>query len=292
VTDVNESYDPPQSSSKVLIAILFGAIIALAAVSVYLFVQVDSMRSDVAKLRTAVLTEISNYRDATSMTSEANQKHLEALREQVETARRNAALAAGQAKKEALRHAEQLAKKLEEEQQRQQQLVKSELTEVKQATTTANAKIADVRSDVTNVRSEVAETKSELEKTIATLKSVTGDLGVQSGLIATNAKELTALRQLGDRNYFDFNLSKTKRPQKVGNIAIKLKKTKVKQNKFTIEVLADDKNVEKKDRAVNEPIQFYVAGVRQPYEIVVNEVRKDQIVGYLATPKFQAARQQ
>ena len=69
-----------------------------------------------------------------------------------------------------------------------------------------------------------------------------------------------------------------------------LKKTDPKKNKYTIELVADDKRVEKKDKNLNEPVQFYVAKARQPYEIVVNEVKKDQIVGYLTTPKVQSAR--
>jgi len=115
-------------------------------------------------------------------------------------------------------------------------------------------------------------------------------MGVMSGLVATNGKELDALKQLGDRNYFEFNLGKTKAPQKVGDIAVQLKNTDPKKNKFTITVIADDKTVEKKDKNVNEPVQFYVAKARQPYELVVNEVKKNQIVGYLSTPKVQQSR--
>ena len=70
-----------------------------------------------------------------------------------------------------------------------------------------------------------------------------------------------------------------------------LKKTDPKKNRFTIDVIADDKTVEKKDKTINEPVQLYVGGARQPYEIVVNEVKKDTITGYVAVPKvLRAAR--
>ncbi len=128
------------------------------------------------------------------------------------------AVAAGEARSEALRHAEELAKKLQAEQRKQRQQVSSEITEVKQAADTAHAKIADVSSEVGTVRSEIASTKSELDKTIAELKSVRGDLGVQSGLIATNGKELAALRDRGDRNYYEFKLAKSKQMQRVGDV--------------------------------------------------------------------------
>lgn len=290
MTDTSELYPAESGGSKFIIPVLYGAIIALAAFAIYLFIQVDRMRAEVAMLRESVLTEITNVREASSVTNEANRRHLDSLRDELETARRNAALAAGQAKTEALKHAEQLARRLEEEQQRQQRMVRSELTEVKEVASTANAKITDVTADVGNVKTEVAATRSDLDKTIAALKSVRGDLGVQSGLIATNAQELAALRTLGDRNYFDFNVTKSRKPQKVGDITVRLKKADAKRNKYTIEVVADDKKVEKKDRTVNEPVQFYVSAARQPYELVVNEVRKNQIIGYLATPKVKTAR--
>jgi hypothetical protein len=115
-------------------------------------------------------------------------------------------------------------------------------------------------------------------------------MGVLSGRIATNGQELTALRALGERNYFEFNVAKSRLPQKVANVQVSVKKTDPKRSRFTLVVLADDKTVEKRDRTINEPVQFYVANSRQPYEIVVNEVTKDRIVGYLATPKVEMAR--
>ncbi|MCL6505982.1 MAG: hypothetical protein K6T59_03060, partial [Bryobacteraceae bacterium] len=229
-------------------------------------------------------------KEASSVTTAASRQLMEDLRAELEAARRQAALAAGRAKKDALEHAEQIAKRLEEERLRQQQQVASELSQVKEVAATAHTKLADVSSEVGTVKTEVASTRSELEKTIAELKSVRGDLGVQSGLIATNAKELAALKALGERNYFEFNLAKTKTPQRVGDVAIQLKKADPKRNRYTIEVIADDKRVEKKDKTANEPVQFYVSGGALPYEIVVNEVRKDRIVGYLATPKVTQAR--
>jgi hypothetical protein len=113
---------------------------------------------------------------------------------------------------------------------------------------------------------------------------------VQSGLIATNAQELQALRRLGERNYIEIKLGKTKDRQRIGDITLLLKKTDPKKNKYTVEVMADDKLTEKKDKNVNEPVQFYTSKARQPYEIVINQVQKDMIVGYLSTPKVEATR--
>ena len=274
------------------LAILAALVLALIGTNVFLFYSVSNLRTEVTEMKGSVLAEIAKVRESSSITTATNQQHMEVLREELETTRRQANSAVGKARTDALKHADQLAHNLQEEQAEQQAQVNTELSAVKDATTTANTKIADVSTDVGNVKTEVASTKSELYKTIADLRSVLGDLGVESGLVATNGKELAALKALGERNYFEFTLAKTKAPQKVGNIAVLLRKADPKRNRYTLSVIADDKTVEKKEKTANEPVQFYVSGARQPYEIVVNQVKKDQIVGYLATPKVIQARNQ
>jgi hypothetical protein len=247
-----------------------------------------------AKMNESVMTELTNLRDASSVNTAAQARHIETLKAELENARTQARSLSSQAKAEATARAEQLAKQLADEQAKEAQRVNTEITGVKQAADTANAsftsKLGDVSTDVGNVRSQVTSTQAELQKTITQLKSVQGDLGVQSGLIATNANELTALKRLGERNYFEFKLGKTKQPQRVGDITLMLRKSDPKRNKYTVDVMADDKLTEKRDKNINEPVQFYTSKAKQPYELVVNQVQKDMIVGYLATPKEQTAR--
>lgn len=286
--------EPQHRSSGLLIALVAGALIALIAANIYLYVQIDHLRADVAKVRESLSTELSNLRDASSVTTASQSRHLETLKADLETARAQARdfsrTASSQVKAEAQAHIDQVARQIQAEEAKVQQQVSSEISEVKTAASTANAKIADVSTDVGGVKTQVSATQAELQKTIADLKSTRGDLGVQSGLIATNAQELQALKRLGDRNYTEFKLGKTKAPQRVGDITLKLKNTDPKKNKYTVEVMADDKLTEKKDKNVNEPVQFYTSKARQPYEIVVNQVQKDLIVGYLSTPKEQSGR--
>jgi DNA repair exonuclease SbcCD ATPase subunit len=283
--------EPPQPQrSGLLTALVAGALIAMVAANIYLYVQIDHVRTDVTKVRESLMTELSNLRDASSVTTQSQMRHIETVKEDIESSRQQARAQTNQAKTEALARAEQLAKQLEAEQAKVQQQVSSEISEVKQSATTANAKIADVSTDLSGVKSQALATDAELKKTINNLNSVKGDLGVQSGLIATNGNELAALRRLGERNYVEFKLGKTKAPQRVGDITLMLRKTDPKKNKYTVDVMADDKLTEKKDKNVNEPVQFYTAKARQPYELVVNTVAKDQIAGYLATPKETAAR--
>jgi hypothetical protein len=273
--------------SGVKFAILFGAVLALIAANVYLFLQIDGLKQQLAQNQEVMVSELGKVRETNTVSAAAAREKLDALRSELEAAQRQQQMAVGQAKVDATKHAEELARRLERQQREVEQAVR---TEIKQVEQTASTKIGEVSTEVGAVRTEVSSTKSELEKTIANLKSVAGDLGVQSGLIATNASELAALKALGERNYFEFNLTKTKQPQRVGDILVQLKRTDEKRNRFTVDVVADDKRVEKKDRTINEPIQFYTSKARQPYEIVVNTVGKDRIQGYLATPKVTIAR--
>ena len=291
MSDPAPMYPAPSSNSGVKTAVVAGALVALVAANVYLYIQVDRLHTDMAKMQESLMTEITNVRETSSVTTAAQKKHLETLKDELVVARREAAQSAGQAKADAVKRAEMLSARLEQEQVKQAKQTEAAIGEVKEQATTANTKIEAVNTDVSSVKTEVASTKSELDKTISDLKKVTGDLGVTSGYVATNGKELAALKRLGERNYFDINLGKTKQPQRVGDIALMLRKTDPKRNKFTIEVLADDKTIEKKDKTANEPVQFLTAkGGRIPYEIVINQVKKDQIVGYLATPKETVAR--
>jgi len=288
------SYQEPHDRSGLLVALIAGALIALIGANIYLFIQVEHTRDEVAKVRDSLATELANLREASTVTTASQSRHLEAMKTELEAARAQAKdysrTASSQAIAAAQAHADQLARQIQAEEAKVQQQVNSELTEVKTAASTANAKIADVSTDVGGVKTQVSATQAELQRTIADLKSTRGDLGVQSGLIATNAQELQALRRLADRNYFEFKLGKTKAPQRVGDITLMLKNTNPKKNMFSVEIMADDKLMPKKDKTINEPLQFITSKAKQPYEIVINQVQKDMIVGYLATPKEQTGR--
>jgi F0F1-type ATP synthase membrane subunit b/b' len=288
VSDPAPTYPAPSSNSGVKTAVVAGALVALVAANVYLYVQVDRLHTDMTKMRESMMTEITNLRETSSVTTATQKHHLETLKEELVQARQQASQLAGQAKADAVKRAEALSSRLAEEQARQAKQTQAEIGEAKQEAAT---KIEAVNTDVSNVKTELGSTKSELDKTISDLKKVTGDLGVTSGYVATNGKELAALKRLGERNYFDINLGKTKQPQRVGDIALLLKKADPKHNRYTIDVLADDKTTEKKDKTINEPVQFITSkGGRIPYEIIINQVKKDQIVGYLATPKETVSR--
>ena len=145
--------------------------------------------------------------------------------------------------------------------------------------------VTDVKTDVGGVKTDVAKTQNDLATAVTQLQSMKGDMGMQSGLIARNHDELELLKHKGDRNYYEFTLTKGSR-KPVSTVSLELKKSDPKKSRFTLDVYADDRKYEKKDRNVNEPLQFYTGKDPMLYEIVVNSISaKNQISGYISTPK-------
>jgi phage shock protein A len=243
-------------------------------------------KADMVKLTQDVNSAIERMKIDSNEEVQSSRRSVEALQARLAEQRRQAEASVGQAKIDAQRRVEMLQQKVAAEEAQQQQAI----SQVKATADTATTQLASVTTDVGTVKTDVATTKSQLEQTISNLKRATGELDNHSSLIATNATELKALRELGERNYSEFTVNKSKQFTRVADISIELKKADPKKNRFTIEITADDKTVEKKDRTVNEPIQFYTSKARQPYEIVVNSVSKDKIAGYLATPKVMTGR--
>jgi hypothetical protein len=139
--------------------------------------------------------------------------------------------------------------------------------------------------DVTNVDTKVTAVSTDLNTTKEDLKMAKSELGT---LIARNHDEVDQLRRLGERDYVEFTIAGKNKPQKVGNITVELKGVNEKKNQANIAMTVEDKRFEKKNRALNEPIFFYISGTHIPEEIVVNKVGKDQISGYISIPKANA----
>jgi len=181
----------------------------------------------------------------------------------------------------------------QEELDRARKLTKSSVVAYNKKLSEVNTQLGTKANieDVNKLSGDVSGVKNDLDETKGKLERASGDMGVMSGLIARNHDDLEDLKRRGDRNYFEFTIQRAKTPQHVGPVAIALNKTDSKKSKYTITVLADDKSIEKKDRTAGEPVQFYVKGTgrNSPYEIVVFDVNKNTITGYLSTPKSAGA---
>ena len=275
-----------------------GALLAMLVGNGALFVRSSNLENSLQQLQSNTSTEISGLKSASSAQAESSKRTVEEMTAQIQQAQINAKnFAASQARFNAERVSKSttaMVNSLAEQHKAETEKVTTALGEIKQSSETnfaqVNGKVGVVETEVGNVKTELGATKTSLDTTIAELKSVKGDLGVQSGLIATNSTELAALRALGDRNFYEFTLTKQAPSTTLAGVNMKLRKADVKRNKFNMDLVSDDKRVEKKDKSLHEPVQFYVGGMRQPFEIVVNEVSRDKITGYLATPKVMAAR--
>lgn len=172
--------------------------------------------------------------------------------------------------------------------ERQQKLSEAKLTAEQkqqgQQLQAVNSEVSGVKGDLGGARTDIQKTQADLAATNQKLERTIGDLGVQSGLIAHTAGELDILKHKGDRNYYDFTLHKGARTP-VSTISLQLKKVDPKKSRFTLNVMADDRTIEKKDRTVGEPLQFYTGRDRLLYELVVFSANKNTVTGYLATPK-------
>jgi multidrug efflux pump subunit AcrA (membrane-fusion protein) len=210
--------------------------------------------------------------------SQAQVKELQNRMQTQEAQQETLARQAGMTKKELVQRTAELQAEQKAAESRLEKEQKAEISAV-------TGEISGVKSDVGGVKTDLGSTKADLEATKAKLASTIGDLGVQSGLIAHTAGDLEILKHKGDRNYYEFTLLKGAKPQPVSTVSLQLKKTDGKKGKFTLNVTSDDKTIEKKDRNVAEPIQFYSGRDHLLFELVVWTVDKNKATGYLSTPK-------
>jgi chromosome segregation ATPase len=136
--------------------------------------------------------------------------------------------------------------------------------------------------DVKAVSGEVSGVRTDLDSTKKDLQMARSEMGT---LIAKNHSEIDELRRLGERDYIEFTIAEKNKPQAVGTVTVELHSTNPKRNQFNLALVADDKRTEKRNRTINEPIFFYTRGAKQPMELVVNQIEKNKIVGYLSVPK-------
>jgi len=276
------------SHTGIFVALAVGLVLALAG-DAYLLTRSNNLDGQLAQTKLDAQAQIAKLSDTTTDLLQQERQQLQSLNDDISGKYDTANTALRKARMDAKKASDQLSDKIAE----QQKAVGDEIGQLKEATTSATSKLNEdvtgVKTDVGAVRTDLSATRTDLDKTGADLKRAIGDMGVMSGLIATNSKDLQTLRDLGDRNYFEFDLEKGAMTKKVGDMTLTLKKADPKRNRYTVAVAYDDKTVEKRDKTINEPVQLYTSKSKQPYEIVVNQVKKDGVVGYLATPKVSVA---
>ena len=275
--------------TRVFPIVVLSILTLLAGVNVYLFFELRSAQAQTSD----ALEQIKQHEEEIAQLQGSVNRTSRSVDEGIKELQGAVANATQEVEQKVVGRTNSLARRLEEEKrQRDAKLtqVGGELAKLNEVAGQTDNRLGSLSGEVDTVKDEVQKTRAELQKTITDLKTVRGDLGVQSGLIATNAGELQALRELGERTYYEFDLTRSKKPQPVGSIQIRLRKTDRKRNRYTLDIWADDKRIEKRNKTLLEPVQFYVIGSKLPYEIVVNKIDRNRVVGYLATPKAQPRR--
>jgi chromosome segregation ATPase len=278
-------YEEPSNRGKA--GVIIAAFVLLAAANVYFFTKLNRVQVKAATLQAVVDTEISRIKDSSSFTSGQTRRGLLELRAEIQHA-------LDATEKAAQKHARVetgwLAKNVSSQQREQQEQLLGELRNVDGKTSQTQQRVEEVNGEVVYIRAEVDETQAELARTGSELSQTASKVGAINEKVATHEAGITVLRQLSERDRIGFHLSKSKFLQKVGDVQLRLRGADAKRNKYTLEVLADDIAVVKRERNVNEPVQFYVTGSTQPYEIVITRISKDKVTGYLATPKVKTTR--
>jgi hypothetical protein len=269
---VQQETTPPAgpNHSGTFIAV-FVVLAGLAVGEIYTLSQISSMPGSVESTLAQFQKDQQEALNRFSGHVSAEAQEHEALKTELDASAKRLGSTGGE-----LRKARAMVTDLEAQEKQQADALKQEI-----------AKKAD-QEQLGALSQDVTSTKTDLDGTKKSVDTLRSDLGMAKSelgtLIARNHDDLETLRKMGERDYFEFTLDR-KHPQKVAGVGLVLKKTNPKAHKFSVVLQANDVEVEKKDRTVNEPIAFLVGTEKKPFELVVNKVQSDKVTGYVSAPK-------
>jgi len=276
----------PARSGKGWKTALAAVAIAFLGFNVYLLSKVSDVEGRTEVQREELTQRIAMLEEQPAQRQGRHAREIETLRQEVD---KTSKVAFSNARSQARRESDRVAKMVEEK-QRQQRAREAELVNalggVKDAAATNRYDLNQVRETVDGVRGAVATTREDLELTSEALERTRGDIGQLSGRVGSHAEQIETLRRRGERDVLEFTLAESKERSRVGDVQVRLKDTDAGKSRFTLEILANDQVIVQKDRYVNEPVEFYPKGFGAAYQIVVTEVTKDEVSGYLIRPKF------
>jgi hypothetical protein len=268
--------EPESCGSHGKFLLIFLVLAALVVGEIYTISKINSMRGALEAQQTQTSKQLrAEFQDQLAgrlgAFERTNAQQMDALKNELDAASKRVGATGGE-----LKHARAMVAQLQNDQRIQDEQLQAEL-----------AQKAD-QQQMGVLNQDVSAQRADLDRTKTVLDSVRSDLGMARSemgtLIARNHDDIEQLRKMGERDYFEFTAGR-KSPVKVEGVSLTLTKTNVKRHRFNLDLLADDVQVEKKDRTINEPIFFYVGGSKRPYELVVNEVKPDQVKGYVSIPK-------
>jgi hypothetical protein len=270
------SMEPESPGSRRKFLLIFIVLAALAVGVIYSIAKISSMRGALEAQQTQTRNQLrAELQDqlATRLSAIENEnaKQFDALKGEMNSEAKRVGATGGEVKRARAEVAQ-----LQDEQHKQASQVQAEL-----AKKADSQQVGALDHDVSAQRTDLDNTKKAIDAVRSDLGMARSELGT---LIARNHDEIEQLRKMGERDYFEFTVTR-KTPVRVAGVGITLTKANVKRHRFNINLVVDDLQMEMKDRNINEPIFFYVSGSKRPNELVINEVKSDQVKGYLSAPK-------
>ena len=155
-------------------------------------------------------------------------------------------------------------------------------------------RLADQEKQLSSTREDLTKTRDDLNgKLDSTRDELSGSLASTkdelNSSIGRTHDVVVALQKRGERNYYEFHLSKSKEFQRVGPLSLSLRKVNTKRKSYDLAMFVDDNQMQKKSVNLYEPIWINLEDRPQPVQLVVNQITKDQIQGYISEPKYKKA---
>ncbi|HTS70834.1 MAG TPA: hypothetical protein VMO17_17770 [Terriglobia bacterium] len=275
-TTVVSTQPPADSGSGAKFVVVFVILAVLAVGEFYVLARMNTLRDQLTTQQSQLKEDLNGQlrtqiSSRLSAVEQQNTEALEAVKSEIDSASQRVGAQSGE-----LKRARSMVQQLQDQQRAQSEELKQQI-----------ALKAD-QVQVGALTQDVSATKDDLSSTKKTVTTIASDLGMTRSemgtLIARNHDDIEYLRKLGDRDYFEFTLTRNE-PAKVAGVSLTLNKTNAKRYRFNVTTLVDDMSVERKDCTINAPLFFYVNGSKKPYELVVNHVESNQVKGYLSTPK-------
>jgi hypothetical protein len=267
--------EPEGSGSQRMFLLIFVVLAALIAGEIYSIRKISTTRDSLEAQQAQTHKQLADIQDQLtsrlSAIENSNAQQFDALKNELDSSAKRLGATGGE-----LKRARAMVAKLQSDQQQQAEELQRQL-----ALKADQQQVGALGQDVTAQRVDLDNTKKAVDSVRSDLGMARSELGT---LIARNHDDIEQLRKMGERDYYEFTVTR-KSPARVAGVGLTLTKTNVKKHQFNMDVVVDDLQVTKKDRAINEPIFFYVNGSKRACELVVNEVKTNQVKGYVSVPK-------
>jgi hypothetical protein len=168
-----------------------------------------------------------------------------------------------------------------------QQLHQQMTGEMESRTSTLDARLRQVESEQADQRAQMAQIEANLKQDISAVREENGrDLSGVRQQEETNARGVSAISQKLERERIDFELAKGQTKELVPGISLRIRGMNLAYQRYhgALWLLQDHRTVWLRDQSVHEPVRFFHKEGGEPYELVVTDVTKNAVVGYLLAP--------